>query len=142
MLSQKCKYALRTVLFLAAGNCREKKKGLKEISDSLKIPSPFLGKILQELARNKFVSSAKGPNGGFFLTEKNARNNVLKIVEAIDGINFFDECGMGLNNCRDDKPCPMHDSYKAARESLKDSLNKTVAQLTSEIREQELFLVR
>lgn len=142
MLSQKCKYALRTVLFLAAGDCKEKKKGLKEISDSLKIPAPFLGKILQELVRHKFISSAKGPNGGFFLTEKNIRANALNIVGAIDGINFFDECGIGLSACVDDKPCPMHDNYKSARESLKLSLDKTVAQLAADIKANEFFLVR
>lgn len=142
MLSQKCKYALRTILFLAADDCREKKKGVKEISDTLKIPSPFLGKILQELVRDEFISSAKGPNGGFFLTEKNLTTIMLNIVEAIDGINFFDECGIGLSNCNDDKPCPMHNSYKSARDSLKLSLNKSVAQLAQDIKDNDLFLVR
>lgn len=142
MLSQKCKYALRTILFLAAENCREKKRGVKEISDKLKIPSPFLGKILQELVRGKFISSAKGPNGGFFLTEINFRTNVLNIVEAIDGINFFDECGIGLGICADNKPCPMHNNYKSARDGLKFSLNKTVAQLAADIKKNEFFLVR
>ena len=48
----------------------------KDVAEALYIPTSFLAKILQTLARKKVISSNKGPGGGFWLTdeEKAARN--------------------------------------------------------------------
>jgi len=70
MLSNTCKYGIRAVIYLALHNAEEKKIGIKEISSELNIPTPFLGKILQMLAKNKMLISTKGPNGGFGLDRK------------------------------------------------------------------------
>ena len=48
MLSTKCKYAIRSVLLLAAESSLEQ-SGPSNKSDHLSIPQHFLGKILQEL---------------------------------------------------------------------------------------------
>ena len=37
------------------------KTGIKEISNDLDLPTPFLAKILQQLAKQKILSSSKGP---------------------------------------------------------------------------------
>lgn len=143
MLSQKCKYALRTIFFLASQVDRKSKIGLKQISEELKIPAPFLGKILQELVRMNFISSSKGPKGGFYLTNQNINTHVLNIIHAIDGASVFNSCGLGLEDCSDSKPCPMHKSYKQVRDELKSKFaNKTVGLLASEINENDLSLVR
>ena len=47
MLSNTSKYAIRAVIYLALYAGEEKKIGIKQISNELKIPTPFLGKILQ-----------------------------------------------------------------------------------------------
>ena len=65
MLSNTSKYAIRAVIYLAVHASNGQKIGIKKISESLEIPSPFLGKILQVLVRRKILSSTKGPNGGF-----------------------------------------------------------------------------
>lgn len=64
MLSNTCKYAIRSVIYLALNAQDGKKIGIKKISEDLEIPTPFLGKILQSLARQKLLSSTKGPHGG------------------------------------------------------------------------------
>ena len=43
------------------------KQELKQISSDLDLPTPFLAKILQQLAKQKILSSSKGPHGGFSL---------------------------------------------------------------------------
>ena len=53
MLSNTCKYGIRAVLYLAMNTKKEKKIGIKQISQDLNIPTPFLGKILQSLVKHK-----------------------------------------------------------------------------------------
>ena len=65
MLSNTCKYAIRAVIYLAVNDEDGKKIGIKQISKDLDIPTPFLGKILQSLAKQKLLKSTKGPHGGF-----------------------------------------------------------------------------
>ena len=62
MLSNTSKYAIRAVIYLALFAGKEKKIGIKQISTDLSIPTPFLGKILQTLAKHKLLSSTKGPH--------------------------------------------------------------------------------
>jgi Rrf2 family protein len=143
MLSQKCKYALRAILCLAAEKEEKCRMGLNQLAKKLKIPSPFLGKILQELVRKKIISSAKGPHGGFFLTKKNREINILSIVEAIDGLDYFTQCGLGLETCSDQHPCPLHDDFKVARNRLKKMFEKnSIDTLARETNIHRFMLVR
>ena len=64
MLSNTCKYALRALIYLAKFSKEEKMIGIKKISEDLNLSSPFLGKILQNLVKQKLLVSTKGPNGG------------------------------------------------------------------------------
>lgn len=143
MLSQKCKYSLRTLFFLASGPDKNLKKSLKALSEELKIPMHYLGKILQELVHKNVVSSAKGPNGGFFLTPQNLEFPLMKIIEIIDGLEVFNACGLGLESCSSEKPCPIHNDYILVRDKLKQTFeNKRVIDLANEIRDNDFALVR
>lgn len=142
MISNKCKYALRAILHLAVESSHNHKKSLKDLSGELKIPTPYLGKILQELVPKNIISSVKGPNGGFYLTEENRQSPLLNIIEAIDGLSFFTTCGLGLTACSDDHPCPIHQDFKMARNHLKNLFTqKSVQDLATEIEVNDLFLV-
>lgn len=121
MLSNTSKYAIRAVIYLAL-NCPDKqtKIGIKQISSELEIPTPFLGKILQSLAKHKLLSSTKGPHGGFGISKDPFTINLMDIVEVIDGIDNFNMCVLGLNTCtKDDAHCPIHKNYAEVREQLK-----------------------
>jgi len=143
MISKKCKYALRATFYLAVHSKVSKKISGLGLAEGLKIPAPFLVKILQELAGKNLISSVKGPNGGFYLTEKNLNTPVIRIIEAIDGLNFFETCGIGLDVCSDEQPCPVHHSYAEVRNQLKDLFeNKTILQIASDIEVEHLALVR
>ena len=143
MISNKCKYALRSVLHLAVNSNESQKIGVRILAEDLKIPAPFLGKILQELVSKYIISSTKGPNGGFYLTKKNKQAPLIKIVQAIDGLAFFENCGLGIEECSDDHPCPIHDDFKIVRDHLKKVFtNKTIQDLAAEISARNLILVR
>ena len=69
MFSKATEYALRATIYIAQKSTEEKKLGLEEIARAIDSPQSFTAKILQSLTREKIVSSARGPNGGFFLSE-------------------------------------------------------------------------
>ena len=99
MLSNQSKYAIRAVLYLAIKTNHKNKLGSKTIAELIDIPAPFLAKIFQKLSKANIISSVKGPNGGFFMTKKELSNNLLNIIDCIDGLelNFVQYCN-GLNN--------------------------------------------
>lgn len=144
MLSQKCKYAIRAVLFISAESDKEKGlKGSKDVSKTLNIPLAFTGKILQELVKSNIISSNKGPGGGFYLTEDNLNAHVIEIVNVIDGLSFFKSCGLGLDRCSDEHPCPIHNTFKVGRDALLQLLrNKTINELANEVKNNQSFLIR
>lgn len=124
MLSNTCKYAIRAVIYLAVNGEDNKKIGIKQISKDLDIPTPFLGKILQSLAKQKLLSSTKGPHGGFGLGKGTADIALIDIVEIIDGKDLFTNCLIGLESCQSNHDkghcCPVHDQYASIKKQLYD----------------------
>lgn len=123
MFSKSCQYAIRAVLYLIAQKAHEKNVGVKEIADALQVPQQFLAKILQQLSRHNLISSIKGPNGGFFLDEANAKVSLLDIVECIDGKGALTNCILGMPTCSVENPCPLHHHFYGSREGLKATLS-------------------
>jgi len=122
MLSNTCKYAIRSLIYLANFSVSDKKIGIKKISEDLNIPSPFLGKILQSLAREKILSSTKGPHGGFTLGRKPEEISLYHIVIHIDGEEYFNNCIIRLEPCscfaEEITTCPVHKRFSNIRSDL------------------------
>ncbi len=134
IFSKSCEYGLQGVLFIALRSGRL--VGLKEISANLSVPAPYLSKILQILARRRILYSVKGPGGGFMLNPEIKQPTLLHIVEALEGPDIFDRCGIGLKLCSDEEPCPIHHRYTAFRKELKNMLSeKTIFDYGREISE-------
>ncbi|MCF6348804.1 MAG: Rrf2 family transcriptional regulator [Flavobacteriaceae bacterium] len=141
MLSKSSAYAIRAVLYLSLYSNEERKCSPKEIADIINIPAPFLAKILQVLAKNRLISSTKGRNGGFYLTEKNRLNSLISIVDCIDGLDKFQECLLGLPICSNVYPCPIHHAISPIRKKLIEELTfKTIDDLTQEIKDGNTYI--
>ena len=128
MLSNTCKYAIRAVIYLAVNEKKDKKIGIKVISKELDLPTPFLGKILQMLTKNKLLDSTKGPHGGFSLAKKADKISLLDIVKIVDGLDFFHTCLIGVKVCEDDPKkmelCPFHDKLDTLRDEMYEQFKK------------------
>jgi len=136
MFSKACKYGLRAVLFLAAHAGEDRKLGVKEISDALDVPGPFLAKLLQQLAKARVISSTKGPHGGFYLTDKNLASNLKQVVVCLDGTEMFSSCILGLPACSAKHPCPLHDKAILYRNGLLEMLEKqTIQEMAQRVEE-------
>jgi len=122
MLSATCKYGIRAMIFIASKPEQKSNTGLKEIAEKLKIPQPYLAKILQVLARKKILHSAKGPHGGFYLLIPSSKLTLMDIIDAIDGRNFFDSCYITGERCNFDKTdegvCVLHNDLRMEKVRL------------------------
>jgi Rrf2 family protein len=139
MLSNTCKYGIRAVLYLAMNTRENKKIGIKKIASDLNIPTPFLGKILQSLAKHKILSSTKGPHGGFGLGKDPGKISLLDIVLIIDGEDIFNVCLINVTNCKNHEkgkaPCPVHNKFAPIRKNIIELFEKeTVENLVNEMK--------
>jgi Rrf2 family protein len=123
MFSKTCEYAIRAMIFIAQQSKKGNKVGIKEIVKGIECPEYFIAKILQNLSKQSLVLSVKGPNGGFYLDEKTMSNSIADIVKAIDGDKIFYGCGLGLKQCSETKPCPIHFEFKKVRNEIHHLLN-------------------
>lgn len=134
MISKACKYGIRATVFVASKAESGKKLNVKEIAKAVDAPEAFMAKILQILNKHRIITSLKGPYGGFFIEEFQLEQPVLNIVNAIDGMSIFRECGMGLKQCSEKHPCPMHHRYAEIRKTLLETFqNTTIGQLAFEV---------
>lgn len=132
LLSKSCEYAIRATIYIARKSKNREKSGIIEISNEIGSPKHFTAKILQILVREKVVSSAKGPTGGFYI-EPGTNISLLHVVKAIDGDQMFTSCALGLKKCSEKTPCPMHHQILPIRNQLYQLFNeKSIADITED----------
>ena len=124
MLSKTCKIAIKAVIYLCSKFETGENASIKEVAAFINASEHTIGKVLQILVRQYIIKSAKGPSGGFFITEAQQAQPIINIVEAVDGKELFTGCGLGLSKCSASHPCPIHDEYKEAREIIEKLFRK------------------
>jgi Rrf2 family iron-sulfur cluster assembly transcriptional regulator len=135
MFSRSCHYGLQASLFIAHETADGGKVDLVTIATAQDIPRHFLSKILQTLVKQKLLKSTKGPNGGFELMRPAHKIYLYEIVEAIDGLDIFSQCGLGFKLCSNNHPCPIHDDFKVLRDQTKELFHqKTLQMLIEDVR--------
>jgi Rrf2 family protein len=111
-----CEYAIRALTHLAVYGA-DGPVQVKDIAEAEDIPRHFLAKILNRLTYKGLVRATRGPGGGFRLTRPSSEILVKDVVESIDGFEAIRrQCVLGLDECSDVQPCPMHESWSAFRE--------------------------
>lgn len=100
--------------------------GVREIAEQVGASRTYLSKILQQLAKAGYLRSTTGPGGGFALARKSRDITLFEIMQAIDAqTNLEDRCLLGLADCSDENPCPVHATWKACRKTLMSEFRRT-----------------
>lgn len=135
MFSKSTEYALRATIYIAQKSSENNKLGLAEIAKAIDSPKSFTAKILQQLSKdNKFIISISGPRGGFYLPEETKKLPVSKVLELMGENTKLTKCVLGLNQCSDTAPCPMHSRYKFIKKQLTDLFDKeNIEQLAKDV---------
>jgi Rrf2 family protein len=131
LISKSSIYALRSAIYLARQdqNCYVT---IKELSDELEISFHFLTKVLQELTKREILKSYQGPHGGVKLAKDAGEITFLDIVQSIDGSHTIADCALGLPDCGELTPCPLHEQWSGLKTSLKTMMEQlSVAELAA-----------
>ncbi|MGZ0015565.1 RrF2 family transcriptional regulator [Yeosuana sp. AK3] len=135
MISNSSKYAIKAVLFLAINSSEEKKIMVKDIAEPINVPQAYIAKLLQELAKQKLISSTRGPKGGFFLSDLDKNRSVMDIVAVIEGERNLNACLLSLEKCDKNNPCPVHSLINPSRSVLMKNLKlKTINELALDVK--------
>ncbi len=115
---------------------------VSKIADDYDIPRHFLAKLVQSLAKHHLIKSTRGRNGGIQLNKPARDIRIIDIVYAIDGPPpEVDMCVIGLDECSDDVPCPLHDRWKLIKEDIRTLLgHENLEHLANEIERKRAIL--
>lgn len=142
MLSLTCKTAIKAVIYLSNKSKSAQKVGIKEVAKQINANEHTVGKALQKLVKNDVINSSKGPTGGFFLSQYQQNQPIYAIVETIEGQDVFKQCGLGLSQCSESRPCPIHNEYKIARDLIEKIFReKSVIDLCNPVENGLAFLM-
>jgi Rrf2 family protein len=128
MLSQKAKYALQALAYLAQHYKEEAPVLIGTISREKNIPIKFLEAILCELKNENVLISIRGRNGGYRLAEPPKKTTLAHVIRIVDGpiallscvsLNFYKPC----DNCSE-HTCGISPIMKEARDAILKVLEK------------------
>ena len=141
LFSKTCITGIKACIFLA---CQAREAGgisVMEISKEIHENEHTTSKALQLLAKQNLVTSKTGPRGGFFLTNEQCAIQLINIIHALDKDKLETECILGLSNCSEHLPCPMHKSFAPKRKALLQNFTTlTLNECRNDIDAQKAFL--
>lgn len=120
MLSRTGIHALRAFAALAELPVGEF-LGAAAIAERIGAPQNYLGKLLQQYARDRFVEGRKGFGGGFRLARPAADISLFEIVDPIEQLDRWDGCILGRETCTQDDSCPLHALLRRPRRLHRDA---------------------
>ena len=131
-LTRAGEYAVRCMVYLA-----HKGQGVlvpkQEICERAEIPTHFLAKIAQELAKAQLISIRQGPKGGYSLLPQPEDVSLLQVVEVMIGEIFLNDCIDRPQSCTVSKSCSVHRVWDKARNQLRETLGAvSLADLSKE----------
>lgn len=121
MLSQKARYALRSLVELARqGPDQQMTAG--EIAARADAPRKFLEAILLELGRRHIVISRRGKLGGYVLARPPGEISFAEIIRVIDGPLALAPCVSQMafrkcDDCPDMETCALRPALRQARDA-------------------------
>ena len=122
-LTRAAEYAIRCMLYL----CRQGQGVLtsrQEIAAQADIPTHFLAKIAQDLAKAGLIEIRQGTRGGFILRKDPAAISLLAVVETMIGEIFLNDCIARPDGCKVSYHCAVHRVWQDARNQLRQNLRQ------------------
>jgi Rrf2 family protein len=123
LITRDTDYAIRALLFLARQ--RERTVSVTELVGSLKIPRPFLRKIMQTMNKKGVLSSHKGNGGGFLLARPADQIFILDLVRIFQGSTTLNQCLFKKRLCPDRGGCPLKKKIESLEKYVFSELKKT-----------------
>ncbi|MFP3913528.1 MAG: RrF2 family transcriptional regulator [Actinomycetota bacterium] len=88
------------------------------LAESIGTTTSFLPQVMSPLIRAGWVTSERGPGGGYRLTEQSGTVTLLDVVEATEGPAETGRCVLRDAPCPGDPVCAVHAVWTQARHVL------------------------
>ncbi|MCP3902171.1 MAG: Rrf2 family transcriptional regulator [Planctomycetes bacterium] len=131
MLSTTAEYALRIMVVLSDKS--DAPMTSERVATMAGVPGDYAVKVLQMLARARFVRAQRGRGGGFRLMCDAENTSLLDVVDAIDPIQRLATCPLGREP-EHGGLCALHRSLDEALAQLQRSLSRTTFAEVAETR--------
>lgn len=103
LITRNTDYAIRALRYI--GKAKDRVISVTELTRELKIPHPFLRRILQSMQNGGLLSSTKGKGGGFALKKSLGKITVTDIIKIFQGPVRLSDCGDTRNICIELETC-------------------------------------
>lgn len=124
LITKNTDYAMRALGFMAVnGNGVH---SVSSLSKDLKIPRPFLRKILQILNKKGILKSQKGKGGGFVLGRSPDSIYLMDLIKIFQGPVELSRCVIKRGICPDVRTCML----KRKLESIEQNVIKELRSIT------------
>jgi Rrf2 family protein len=129
MISQKTRYALRSLLYLVEEGAGAPVQ-LARIAETQQVPRKYLELIMLDLKKAGLVASVRGPTGGYRLARPAEEISFADIIRVMEGpialvpcasVNFYSSCG----DCHDEATCAIRKVLAIVREKSAGVLDGT-----------------
>jgi len=115
-LFKSSEYAIRCLVYMAARS--SELCSVKRLSDELKIPYKFLGRLMTQLGAAGIVAAERGKNGGYRIAKPLDTVHVADIVDVVEGLESYDRCILGFDACDEANPCALHGFWTGHKEGI------------------------
>lgn len=127
MFSQTIEYALRAFLYIARQTPHTVR--LREVASETQAPPRYLAKLLADLAREGFLLSTRGPNGGYRLAPRETPASLADVAAVFEPATPR-RCLLGHGICGQCPQCAVHERWRPIADTLDEfMLDTTVADL-------------
>ncbi len=130
MLTQRSRYALRAMLFLAEQPADGPPVPMGRIAESANVPRKFLELILADLREAGFLLSHRGKAGGYRLTRPAHMISLGEVIRVIEGPLALVPCVSRTayrpcRDCRDEATCAIRRAMARVRDETARILDGT-----------------
>lgn len=115
-LNKTSEYAIRVLSYMAVR--KQQLYTAKELSQRLEVPQKYFRKLMTDLTKKGFIKSIQGREGGYTFARPTNEIFLSEIIEAVEGMDKYMGCILGLEFCSDKHPCLLHEMWKESREKL------------------------
>lgn len=131
-LTRAAEYAIRCMMYLSRQG-QGVLTSRQEIAQQADIPTHFLAKIAQDLAKAGLIEIRQGAKGGFILRKNPAAISLLTVVETMIGEISLNDCIARPAGCKASYHCAVHRIWLDARDQLRTTLSQvSFAQLIAD----------
>src|SRR6188768_417687 len=121
MLTQRSRYALRAMLFLATQPAEGKPIPMNRIAAEANVPRKFLELILADLREAGFLHSTRGKMGGYGLSRPTHLLSLGEIIRVIEGPLALVPCVSrtayrSCRDCKDEATCAIRHAMMRVRD--------------------------